>query len=125
MASIKPLTSHIQMAETRQIARAPCIAAPPRIRDRKWMSKRQRWLSANPRSWPRPTARPYCHPPKGRAECESPRGRGPQEGGAQQEIRPHAAALWLGRGLGGIWGKTVSHLWRRKWAMEWTTACTD
>ncbi|UXC18549.1 HNH endonuclease [Comamonas squillarum] len=48
MAKIKTIPSRIQMAETRHIARAPRIAATPRTRGRKWMTKRERWLQANP-----------------------------------------------------------------------------
>ncbi len=48
MARIKTLPSRIRIADTRQIARAPRIAATPRTRGRNWMTKRERWLRVNP-----------------------------------------------------------------------------
>lgn len=38
----------ISMAKPRDIAQAPRIAATPRTRGRKWMTRRERWLMDNP-----------------------------------------------------------------------------
>ncbi|MFM9926909.1 HNH endonuclease [Variovorax sp. H27-G14] len=45
---IPAAATRISMATSARMQKAPRIAATPRTRGRKWMTRRERWLMANP-----------------------------------------------------------------------------